>query len=68
MARWEQNPIGQAAGAPPAAGDPMCFAWLKNKTQHVVYRGTDNQVHELWTIRAESYRSTVPAGTLRHLL
>jgi hypothetical protein len=45
---WQHNSIGQITGAPPAAGDPMCFAWERDKTQHVIYRGADNQIHELW--------------------
>lgn len=48
MAKWEHLPIGQGAGAPPAAGDPFGFAWEKDDTQHVVYRGQDSQIHELW--------------------
>ncbi len=45
---WDHNPIGEITWAPPAAGDAIGYAWEKDKTQHVVYRGTDNQIHELW--------------------
>jgi uncharacterized protein with PIN domain len=45
---WQHNSIGQKAAAPLAASDPACFAWGKDRTQHIVYHGTDDQVHELW--------------------
>src|SRR5438093_1196022 len=40
--------LNAKAGAPPAASDAMGFAWEADKTQHVIYRGMDNQTHELW--------------------
>jgi len=36
------------AGAPDADSDPVGFAWEGDNSQHVIYRGTDNIVHELW--------------------
>ncbi len=48
MAKWQHNPISAKAGAPAANGRPIGFAWEHDKTQHVVYRGQDNQIHELW--------------------
>lgn len=45
---WDYNPISKVAGAPAAASDPSGYAWEKDKTQHVIYMGTDGQVHELW--------------------
>lgn len=48
MAKWEHNPISQKLGAPIANGKPTAFAWEGDKTQHVVYVGTDNNIHELW--------------------
>jgi hypothetical protein len=48
MAKWQHNPISAKAGAPAAAGKPTGFAWEHDKTQHIVYRGQDNQIHELW--------------------
>jgi uncharacterized protein with PIN domain len=45
---WHHNPIGQIAGGPKAASDPMGYAWEKDKTQHVIYRATDNDIYELW--------------------
>ncbi len=45
---WNHNPIGQVSGAPASAGDAIGYAWEKDKTQHVVYRGVDSQIHELW--------------------
>ena len=48
MATWKHNPISQKAGGPAATGQPGGFAWEADHTQHVVYRGSDNQIHELW--------------------
>jgi Calcineurin-like phosphoesterase len=39
-----------AALAPPSADDPTAFTVDGPNSQHVVYRGTDNQIHEIrWT-------------------
>ncbi len=48
MANWQQNPISNKAKAPAAAGKPAGFAWEHDKSQHIVYRGQDQQIHELW--------------------
>jgi hypothetical protein len=46
---WEYGgALTQAASAPLAESDPFGFAWEKDDTQHIVYRGTDNMIHELW--------------------
>ncbi|HEV8555494.1 MAG TPA: hypothetical protein VGR06_03745, partial [Actinophytocola sp.] len=48
-AGWARNDLTAAAGgAPLAAGDPAGYTWDVDKTQHNVYRGFDNHVHELW--------------------
>jgi hypothetical protein len=47
-AKWMHNPISQKLGAPVALTKPTAFAWEGDKTQHVVYVGTDGNVHELW--------------------
>jgi hypothetical protein len=31
-----------------AAGDPAGYTWDVDRTQHVVYRGSDGHIHELW--------------------
>ncbi len=54
--QWQHNPIGQKAGAPAAASDPGSFAWEHDRTQHVVYRGADNQVHELWLRQGSDWK------------
>ena len=53
---WQHNPIGQKAGAPAAASDPGSFSWEHDRTQHVVYRGADNQVHELWLRQGSEWK------------
>ncbi len=45
---WHYNDLTNAAGAPAAAGDPAGYMFDAQGTQHVVYRGSDAHVHELW--------------------
>jgi hypothetical protein len=46
---WNLNNLTLAAGAPVlAASIPAGYTWDVDSTQHVVYRGTDNHIHELW--------------------
>jgi len=47
VAGWHHNDIS-AGGAPAAAGDPDGYVFEAQGTQHVVYRGTDAGIHELW--------------------
>jgi hypothetical protein len=53
---WQHNPIAQKAGAPAAAGDPGSYVWVGDKTQHIVYLGLENQVHELWLRKGQDWR------------
>jgi len=48
MGNWALNRIAAMANAPVAAGKPAAFAWEHDKSQHVVYRGADNQIHEIY--------------------
>jgi hypothetical protein len=45
--KWYWNRLTQAAGAPLAAGDPTAYVTALN-TNHVVYRGTDCHIYELF--------------------
>ena len=46
---WSHNNLtGAAAGAVAAAGDPMGYTWAGDGGQHVVYRGVDDHIHELF--------------------
>ena len=45
---WNHNDLTNATGAPGAAGNPAGYTWDVDKTQHVVYRGVDAHIHELW--------------------
>ncbi|MET9914981.1 hypothetical protein ABZZ74_51480, partial [Streptomyces sp. NPDC006476] len=48
-APWAQNDLTAAAGIPIlAGGDPTGYTWAADSTQHVVFRGGDSHVHELW--------------------
>ena len=48
VAGWNHNDLSAAAGAPIAVGDPAGYTWDVDRTQHVVYRGNDSHIHELW--------------------
>ena len=48
MVPWNYNDLTMASGAPVAAGDPAGYTWDIDHTQHVVYRGIDSHIHELW--------------------
>jgi hypothetical protein len=58
--------LSSATGAPAAAGDPAGFQFVGDSTQHVVYRGTDQHIHELWGDAAHGWGHvdlTAVAGT-----
>ncbi len=46
--QWHHNDLTNATGAPVAAGAPAGYMFDAQGTQHVVYRGTDSHIHELW--------------------
>jgi hypothetical protein len=45
---WKLRDLAKDAGAPRAAGSPDAFYWRGTRSQHVVYRGGDDNVHELF--------------------
>ena len=45
---WHHANLTGSIGAPAAAGDPAGYTWDVDSTEHVVYRGTDSHIHELW--------------------
>jgi len=46
---WHHNDLTTAAGGATAAvGRPAGYMFDAQGTQHVVYRGTDDHIHELW--------------------
>ena len=46
--QWRHSDLTEASGnAPPAAGHPAGYV-MGNSQQHVVYRGYDSHIHELW--------------------
>ena len=47
---WHHSDLTNVAHAPGATGDPDGYTYTRNGdgTQHVVYRGTDAHIHELW--------------------
>ena len=46
--KWNLNDLTAAAGAPFAVGDPAGYTWDVDSTEHVVFRGSDSHIHELW--------------------
>jgi hypothetical protein len=47
-AGWRVRDLTAETKAAKAAGDPDAFYWRDTKSQHVVYRGEDDDVHELY--------------------
>jgi hypothetical protein len=45
---WHYTDATADAGAPGAAGDPSGYMFDAQGTQHVVYRGGDGHIHELY--------------------
>ncbi|MFJ9646471.1 hypothetical protein [Streptomyces sp. NPDC101206] len=47
---WNHNDIRDEAGGPHAllGSHLVGYTWDVDQTQHVVYRGTDGHIHELW--------------------
>jgi hypothetical protein len=46
--QWRHSDLTEAsAGSPPAAGDPAGYV-MGASQQHIVYRGYDSHIHELW--------------------
>jgi hypothetical protein len=45
---WKVRDLAKEAGAPKAAGSPDAFYWRGTQSQHIVYRGADDNVHELF--------------------
>ncbi len=44
------NVTASAAGAPPAASDPVAYYNAATNTKHVFYRSADNHLNELWWV------------------
>jgi hypothetical protein len=45
---WGTGDLTEATGATPPAGDPSGYSFEATYTQHVVYRGIDSHIYELW--------------------
>jgi hypothetical protein len=48
MGGWHHNDLTIAAGAPDAFSIPAAYVFDARGEQHVVYKGFDNHIHELW--------------------
>jgi hypothetical protein len=48
---WHHKDLSAATGAPAPAdlsGDPHGYTFPAKGTQHVIYQGDDDHIHELW--------------------
>jgi len=45
---WQRRDLTAEANAPKAAGNPTAYVMDRDNTQHVVYRGKDGQINELF--------------------
>jgi len=45
---WMGNDVIAAAGSPKAASNPAAIVAFDDNSEHVIYRGTDDQLHELF--------------------
>lgn len=45
---WTHEPLSEQVGAPPAASEPFGYVFVSQGTQHVLFVGSDQHVHELW--------------------
>lgn len=45
---WQLSDLTALTGAVAANGRPHAYSWEGTHSQHVVYRGRDGQIHELW--------------------
>lgn len=46
--RWADNDLTQESGAPDTASEPHGYIWECDETKHIVFRGEDSHVHELY--------------------
>lgn len=53
---WRHHDLTHATNATRAIGDPTGYTWDVDNTQHVVFRGEDGQLHELWFKRGRGWR------------
>jgi hypothetical protein len=47
-AGWGHTDLTAAAGAPVASGPPNGYTWSVDNTQHVIYRGSDAHIYDLY--------------------
>lgn len=56
---WYYIDLTDKAEAPLASGNPSGYAWEKDSTEHVIYRGVDDHIYELYCDKSGvwSYRN-----------
>jgi hypothetical protein len=62
---WNVNDLTAATNAPAAAGDPNGYVFTANGVSgmHVVYRGADNDIHELYWLNGDWNVNDLTAAT-----
>jgi hypothetical protein len=53
---WRHNDLTHATNATRAIGTPTGYTWDVDDTQHVVYRGEDGRLYELWFTQGPGWR------------
>ncbi|MET0385640.1 MAG: trypsin-like peptidase domain-containing protein [Polyangiales bacterium] len=59
---WNTNDLSAATGAAAAESDPHGYVFAAQGTQHVVYRGQDSHIHELWWDTTGWHRGNLTAS------
>ncbi|MBY8998623.1 MAG: hypothetical protein KGD60_12915 [Candidatus Thorarchaeota archaeon] len=55
---WTHTNLSQLLGTPLAAGDPFAYTFDLFKTQHVVYRGQDGNLYQLYIPPGKEWRQS----------
>jgi hypothetical protein len=60
---WSENDLSVAAGGELSEGRPTGHIFQARRTQHVIYSGTDNHIHELWANISGWHHNDLTAAT-----
>ena len=60
---WQHKNLSAATAAPLAASDPIAYVWAEDGSQHVIYRGQNGHIYELWKRYASWHVKDLSAET-----